>query len=135
MRVIGLGWEDLNTYWSKNGKALTLEELALYLKMTVNRFQINMSTIPTFAVILGHHGMGTLSNQPIFILFETIWSSTQFTLLIVYWGKFFLCIYSCVLKCVPVLCPVFFYLSKNKFHFYLSKELTNPKGISIRDLK
>ena len=37
MRVIGLGWEDLSTQWSKNGKALTPEDLTLHLKMIVSR--------------------------------------------------------------------------------------------------
>ena len=35
MRVIGLGWEDLGTHWSKNGKAFTPEELVYYHKIIV----------------------------------------------------------------------------------------------------
>ena len=35
MKVIGLGWEDLSTYWSKNGKDFTSEELTLHLKIRV----------------------------------------------------------------------------------------------------
>ena len=37
MRVLFLGWEDLITHWSKNGRAFTLEELSLHLKMIVSK--------------------------------------------------------------------------------------------------
>ena len=45
MRVIGLGWEDLITHWSKNGKSFTVEELASYLKMIVSKKRSH--SIPT----------------------------------------------------------------------------------------
>ena len=35
MKVIGLGLEDLSTYWSKNGKDFTPEEPALHIKIRV----------------------------------------------------------------------------------------------------
>ena len=37
MEVIVLGWEDLNTHWSKNVKALTPEDLVLHLKIIVSK--------------------------------------------------------------------------------------------------
>ena len=37
MRVIGLGWEDLITHWSNNGKAFTPENPESHLKMIVSK--------------------------------------------------------------------------------------------------
>ena len=48
----------------------------------------------------------------------------------------FKCIYSCVLKCVPVLCQVFFYEAKTSILYsYILKELTNLKRIYMLALK
>ena len=47
MRVIGLGWEELSTHWSKNYNAFTLEELAWHLKMIVSKQRLcSISTKP-----------------------------------------------------------------------------------------
>ena len=35
IRVLGLGWDDLATPWSKDGKILTPDELSLHLKMII----------------------------------------------------------------------------------------------------
>ena len=35
MRVLGLGWTDLSTPWSKNGEYLTTKQLADHLKMII----------------------------------------------------------------------------------------------------
>ena len=85
-----------------------------------------MSTFSTRAIILVHHGTGTLIDQPILL-----YSPVHNLFFLLCTGAFFLKrTYSCVLKCVPILCPVFFCIcQKNIFHFYISNELTNPKGI------
>ena len=36
MRVVGLGWKDLATAWSKNGKELTVNELSNHLKKIIS---------------------------------------------------------------------------------------------------
>ena len=50
MRVIGLGWDDLSTYWSNNGKAFTLEDLASHIKMIVSKQRSR--SIPTKPPVL-----------------------------------------------------------------------------------
>ena len=50
MRVIGLGWEDLRTHWSNNGKASTTEEITLHLKILVSKHQ--SCSIPTKPPVL-----------------------------------------------------------------------------------
>eukprot|EP00957_Ditylum_brightwellii_P080045 6087468-Ditylum_brightwellii.AAC.2 len=39
IQVIGLGWEDFSTPWSKNGKAFFPDELVTYLKMMIPNMQ------------------------------------------------------------------------------------------------
>ena len=36
MRVLGLGWKDLHTAWSKNGKEYTVNELSNHLKKIIS---------------------------------------------------------------------------------------------------
>ena len=35
MRVLGLGWSDMATPWSRNGKMLTVAELSAHLKLII----------------------------------------------------------------------------------------------------
>ena len=35
MRVLGLGWSDMATPWSRNGKVLTLSELSAHPKLII----------------------------------------------------------------------------------------------------
>ena len=48
--MIGLGWEDLITYWSKNDKAFTPEDLASHIKMIVS--EQRSRSIPTNPPVL-----------------------------------------------------------------------------------
>ena len=54
-----------------------------------------------------------------------------------YWAIFDIkCVYSCVLKCMPFLCLVSLYFPLNSiFQFYISKDLTNIKGVLMYPLK
>ena len=73
--------------------------------------------------------------QPIFQLFLKLNTPVHHLLFYFCTVIFFYikCIYSCVSKCVPVLCLVFcLYLSKKSIlHFYILNEITNIKGICM----
>ena len=59
-----------------------------------------------------------------FDFFEIKYPSTQFTIWIVYWSIFDIkCVYSCILKGVPVLCLVFFSIfRKTPFYVFTSQK-------------
>ena len=86
------------------------------LTVAYDRLQLNMSTFPMRNIILGHHGTGTLIDQPISNYFKNYiaqYTINSFICVL----RFFKRIYSCVLKCVPVLCLVFLYIFVPKLHF------------------
>ena len=70
----------------------------------------------TRALILSHYGIGTLISQPIFELFQILYSP-------VHKFNLFICIYSCALKYLPVLCLVFFCICPiNSFSIFTSQK-------------
>ena len=73
--------------------------------------------------------------QPIFELFKKLTIPVHNLLFELCTGIFFIQkFYSCGVKCVPVLCLLFFY-KYSIFHFYISKELRSIKGIFMYTLK